>query len=518
VALGDLSTFSMRNRTPWVARIVGELAPEASAEDIVGRTPFTMPEVRPRRPGRGIFDWIRRGLSRLRPARRRPRRAALTAVMSVVHDVQVFGTETGIEAIGVPFPHLVFLVGTASAEFRSAIAERIAELLRRDWNDLIDPLIELRVRMLIGQDTGQREIVGYFGRGIFAPRPNERPIGRIEIVTSEGRSVDQPMLPGEIPAGLYRGQGALVFSGMEQITPAVSQLLPANCRFLLRGSGQFDSGSSPLCLECEVASEDPSVFRPLITSVEPPPPGYDAVFRVEPGDGTGLDIKVIEDDRPSRLLDGPPADRFYFAIVGVVAPEEREDLVIRRWWVDLDRDRRLLASAMRPRSLSIVCEDGEIEGYDWFTSGRKTAVQARLTEIRISNGTRSVLRMDAGAFGYLRAPPRTLTIGFDDSWATSTPGAIGNDARYQLDWLDFAGAAETPSLYAERLATCAAKEATGPLQVPGLDGRPLQNPGFRVRRPDSQTFEAFWNGTWEDGTELMVGPLVLKIVDREDQA
>src|SRR5205814_1597820 len=93
--------------------------------------------------------------------------------------------------------------------FRATAEDEIAEFLRKDWNDLIDPLIELRVRMFLGEDTGQKEIVGYFGRGIFAPRRNERPLGRIEIARLGAVSSDQPVLPGRNPAGFYRGQSAL---------------------------------------------------------------------------------------------------------------------------------------------------------------------------------------------------------------------------------------------------------------------------------------------------------------------
>ena len=512
MALGDLSMFSMRNKTTWVERIVGQLTEEVSAEEIISHTQFTVPDRRTTGKSGGR---IRRWLKPLRMTSASSG-APLTAVMNVIHDVQVFGTETGIEAIGVPFPHIIFLLGQASAEFRVATEERIAELLRKDWTDLIDPLIELRVRMLVGEDTGQREIVGYFGRGVFAPRHNERPLGHVEISAGDASSADKPTLPGGIPAGIYRGQAALVFSGTEHLAPAISMLLPDNCRFLLRGAGAFDSGSSPVCLECEVAGADPTAFRPLITPIEPPPAGYDAAFTVESSDGTNVQVSVVEDDRPSRLFAAPPEAPFCFAIVGIVEPQDRSDLIVRRWWIDLDRDQNLVASAMRPRCLSVICEGSEIEGYDWNSTGHKTLSRMRLVDVRTSGGTVSVLRNDAGAFGYLLPPPRAMSVGFDESWATSRRSA--DHVRYDLDWLDFSGAVETSSLYSERLGVHAARHASAAIQVPGLDGRPLPNPGFLARRPREQVFDSSWKGEWEDGTELIVGPFLLRIIDQEQQA
>ena len=510
MALGDLSMFSMRNKTTWVERIAGRLREQASAEDIINNTVFTVSD---RRSVSTRKSWIRR----LLPGRAggSSTRAVLTAVMNVIHDVQVFGTEAGVEAIGVPFPHIIFLLGSSSAEFRFATEERVAELLRRDWNDLIDPLIELRVRMLVGEDTGAGEIVGYFGRGVFAPRHNERPLGRIDISANGAPSAEQPMLPGGIPAGLYRGQAALAFAAREQLAPAISLLLP-DCSFLLRGATAFDPGTSPLCLECEVADAGSSTFRPLITAIEPPPQGYDAAFKVDTGDGHDLQIAVVEDDRASRMLSSPPEDMPYFAIVGIVAPQDRADLIVRRWWIDLDRDHNLVASAMRPRSMSIICDGNDVEGYDWNSSSRKAPTQLRLVEAQTPGGTISMLRVGAGAFGYLSPPESSMSVGFDESWATSRRGT--KTASYDLDWLDFSGAVESPSLYAERLALNAGKSASGTVQIPGLDGRAVSNPGFLCRRPREQVFAAYWDGDWEDGTELIVGPLVLMVVNPEDHA
>ncbi len=512
MALGDLSTFSMLSRVTWVAKIVGELQPATTAEEIVAHTLFTMPDTAQGIARSGLRGLLRRLVGSRRPASAGGRRAALAAVMTVVHDVQVFGTEAGIEVIGVPFPHIIFMVGTPNAEFRALAEQRIAELLASDWNDLIDPLIELRVRMFLGQDTGQNEIVGFFGRGIFAPRRHERPIGRIEIAAVGSSSVDEPVLPGGIPAGLYRGQSGLVFSNSEKHTPAVSLLLPENCRFLLRGSASFDEGESPMSLGCEMVGPDPGAFRPLITAEEPPPPGYDAVFKVEPGDGTALEIKVIEDERLSRLFAVPPPGRFYFAIMGIVAPQQRDDLVVRRWWIDLDRDRKLVSSALRPRAFSVVSEDDQLDGYDWSASGQRTRAPERLLTITTPEGEVSVIHAGAQSFGSLRPPPRAVTVSFD---STAGSARHGEEVVYSFDWLDFAGAVETPSHYAERLAVSFAKQSHNPVRLPGLDGQAMENPGFRVRRPNAHAFEAVWTGVWEHETELIVGPLLLRVVDRE---
>jgi hypothetical protein len=499
--------FSMRSKTIWVERILGEFKGDISAEEIISKTQFSIPA------GHSITsvrDWFKRHILRQRS---NDHRAALTAIMNAIHDVQVFGTETGIEAIGVPFPHIIFLVGSASAEFRMATEERVAELLRKDWNDLIDPLIDLRVRMLLGEDVGQHEIVGYFGRGVFTPRHNERPIGRIEISAVGSSSVDEPMLPGEIPAGLYRGQASLVFASAERFTPAVSSLLPNNCRFLLRGSSTFDSVQSPLFLECEVTNRDPSVFRPMIAPICPPPAPYDASFTVETDDGRVLQVNVIEDKRPSRLFADPPDSSVVFAIVGIVQPRDRPDMTVRRWWIDLDSNQKLIGSALRPRCWSIICEGDEIEQYDWKSSARTKPTQMRLVQTQSTAGAITLLRTNAGELGYLLPPPVAMTASFEDT-STISGRNIAHE-RFELDWLDFSGAVETSSLYAERLAVHASKQAAGPIRIPGLDGRPLPNPGFLAKRASSTTFDETWKGDWEHGSELIVGPLVLRIVVQE---
>lgn len=506
MALGDLSLLSIRDKTTWIERVVGQLRPQASAEDVINNTQFTV-SVKP--AGETSQGWFRRLLPRR--ARGISTRAPLTAVMNIIHDVQVFGTEAGVEAIGVPFPHIVFLLGSSSAEFRHATEERIAELLRQDWNDLIDPLVELRVRMLVGEDTGTGDIVGFFGRGVFAPRHNEKPVGRVDISVNGSASPEHPMLPGRIPAGLYRGQAALAFAAREQIAPAVSLLLP-DCKFLLRGATALDPGISPLALECEVVDAASSTFRPLITAVEPPPRGYDAAFDVDCGDGNDLRIAVVQDDRPSRMLSSPPNENPYFEIVGIVAPQDRRDFVARRWWIDLDRDHNLVASAMRPRAMSIICEGNYVEGYDWNSSGRKASVQMRIVEAQAAGGSIPMLRAGSGALGYLRPPDVTAPVSFDEGWATSRSSA--GMASFDLDWLDFAGAVESPSLYAERLAIHAGKVANGTVFIPGIEGRAASNATILCRRPNESVFAPNWNGDWEDGTEVIVGPLVLVVVNR----
>jgi hypothetical protein len=504
MALGDISTFSIGSRRTWSERIVASMTAQRTPEEIVGSNLFQWTPA-DHTPPRRFLRFGRNSVSA------GSKKVSLTAVMNAVHDVQTYGTSYGIEEIAVPFPHVIFLTGFGTSESWFGAEQRIAELLRQQWQDLVDPLVELRVRLFVGQDTKSGDLLAFFGRGIFAPRRDERPIGRIEIMAPDGSASAEPRLPGGAPAGWYRGQAALAFSATEQLTPATCALLPAEpCRLLLRGAGPGDPRTSPFVLDCEVAGDGCFPF-PIETTE--PPSGIDAAFKISLNDGHALQVLVTEDARPSRILAMPPADPYYFSIAAVLAPKDREGLTVARWWIDLDRDLHLVGSALRPRALSVVCEDDDIEAYDWSSPGRPAPAPARLADISIPSGTHKALWAAGSNFGYLRAPQRTVSAIFIDPSGFAQPGSRFDGAPWELDWLDFAGAAETASLYAERLGLCAHKEAKSLMMVPGFESGAISNPGFLSRDDEDEPFKERWDGEWRHGKQLVVGPLLLRIIE-----
>ena len=504
MALGDISTFSIRGRKAWSERIAADMAGERTPEEIVSSALFSWTQMTAERPRR-FFGF------RKQAASHQSKKVSLTAVMNIVHDAQIYGTSSGIEEISVPFPHVVLLTGFGGNESWLGTEDRIAELLKQQWQDLVDPLVELRVRFFVGQDTRSGELVAFFGRGIFAPRRDERCVGRVQIVAPDGSYSDEPKLPGGAPAGLYRGQAALAFSTMEALTPATCPLLPPQpCRFLLRGAVPGESRSSSFVLECELAGEG---HFPIPVEPVEPPPGIDGAFKISLEDGRALQVLVTEDVRPSRLLRAPPDERFYFLIAGVLAPADTGDFVVARWWVDLDRDLRLVASAIRPRALSIVCEDDQIDAFDWSHPGRVAQAPARLIDIETPQGPRKALCAAGANFGYLRVPRRTARVNFGDNFGFLSDGLQTDEVPWQLDWLDFAGAAETRSLYAERLGNRALKEASSAATIPGLEDGTNKYSGVLARDGEAGPFADRWDGTWRHDRELIVGPLLLRVVD-----
>jgi hypothetical protein len=423
---------------------------------------------------------------------------SLIAVMETHHDVGLQPTATGFEAIGIPFPHVIMLMGRERFEYRTALQTQATATFNKRWQDYVDPLVGLRARALVSQRVADDELVAFFGTGIFAPRAGERPVGRVDIRLHGGAHVIQPSLPDGTPAGLYRGQSALTFSTSLELTPAtIDAVSGISGRFCLRPNmGSAEHGI--YVLDWDPAPGD-STMKPARDRIEPLPAGFDAAFRVSFPD-TEFDLCVIDDARPSRLLHAPPAGGG-LAIVGVIEPLI-DGQAPDRWWIDLDDNGRLIASAMRPAKRSLVCHDGRLAVWDWTMPGAPARHTARLESLKTPEGNRNVLIAQPGRpFGWLALPARSVPV-------TYAPGQMEG---FELDWLDFSGAVEDVMGRGERLGAWMHRGGRG-CMLPGIERAPGDE-ALLVMPADENEYHPGWRGAWHSGMRIMCDALLLEVVE-----
>jgi hypothetical protein len=307
----------------------------------------------------------------------------------------------------------------------------------------------------------------------------------------------QPCLPDRTPAGLYRGQSALAFSTSIELTPATIDALPGvSGTFCLRpnlDSAQF----GPYVLEWE-PGPDKSIFKPAREPVEPPP-GFDALFRVSFPETT-FEVYVIDDARPSRLLYAPPRGRS-FAIIGTLEPTI-DGRSPDRWWIDLDDNGRLIASATRRARKSLVCRKDVMTVWDWSAPAVAASHAAKIQTLRTPEGPRRVLMAPpTRPFGWLAAPARSSAIAY-------TPGQT---MQFELDWLDFAGAVEEVLGRGERLGAWMHLHNNGG-PFPGID-REQGDEALLVMPAGETDFQPGWRGAFPPGIRIICDALLLEVVD-----
>ncbi|NPV19283.1 hypothetical protein [Bradyrhizobium aeschynomenes] len=424
-------------------------------------------------------------------------RRSMLRLMAEYHDVGLQPTGAGLEAIGVPFPHAVLLLGKERFEYRVALEAAATGAFKKRWSNFVDPLVELRARAFVSNRLGEDEIALFFGTGIFAPRASERPVGRVEILLAEAPAGAQPCFPDQTPAGLYRGQSSLSFSSSTDLTPATVEGLPVGSGIFCLRPKPGGSDKAPYVLDWQ-PGPDETALRPARDAIDPPA-AADALFRVTFPD-VAFDVLVIDDTRPSRLLHAPPSDRG-FAIVGVLEPEAA-GRGPDRWWIDIDDSGRLIASGMRRAQRSLVCRRGTLTVWDWSAASAAAAHAVRLQAVETPVGERRVLMAPPGRpFGWLNAPEKSQPIGY-------TPGQPN---LFELDWLDFAGAVEEVVGRADRLGAWLHAQRSVAL-MPGGD-RGQGDEALLVAAPGETAFNRGSHAPWTTGTRIICDQLLLEVVD-----
>jgi hypothetical protein len=453
-----------------------------------------------------------------RSSRRVPgSRFSLLAALNTITDFQVYGTDRGgVEAVAVPFGHVCLIAAAGACDFGPYASNTVRARIESEFGPFVDPMLGVAAALNEARDFGERQIMAFFGRSVFVPPREEQPVGRVTIeraaAATSGRPGDkvQPRLPDDRPAGLYRGQAGLAFARSDLAAPATSSLLPAGAvAFILsgqEGADGLDLAARDMTMPdgaFDEAAAMPIVRRGTVA------PGEDAafdVFDVASGDKM-LRIAATLDVRPSRFNAEMPGDAG-FAIVGILAPLDDDRRVLDRWWIDLDRSDRLVASAMTWRATTVVCTDDTVEVYDWSERRFDRALGSRfeLSTVATEAGERSILRRsDNEPLGFIAVPPRTMAASFDHRWWRAE--------GWHLDWLDFAGAVETPAGDTRRLAADTALTQSLPW-MPGSGGGVEDLAKVIAREAGHHIFVTGWSGRLEPGTAFLVGPLVLSFRTR----
>jgi hypothetical protein len=328
----------------------------------------------------------------------------------------------------VPHPHIAFL--TPSLPVAGMVESDLKASMSDTWGKAyIDPYKGCRVQFF-RRDTVKTGTT-LWGRGIFLPAPGESPVGGVDIALWDGNGWGSyvPLMVADtrIPAGLYRGQNGLAFSGDASLSLACDRRLPKDSPvFFLAPLPPWTSTDSPL--ELDVKCRPGAASGPAYTVEKFAANGYDVVFELQGHQGERFRVAVRRDSRPGRLLTHLPYNGY--AIVGVLAPH----LACHRWWINLDANGMLVSSTMTTTLSSLVVKGGSLFQFDWSdASWKRNAPQYSLAHIVAGNSARQVLR-SREPLGYLSGDVVWHAVGYD--WPA------GGRAGPSLDWLDFAGAVE----------------------------------------------------------------------------
>ncbi|TMI99524.1 MAG: hypothetical protein E6G97_21630 [Alphaproteobacteria bacterium] len=489
--------------TPQLMRFRGLLpAGHAAISDYASARVFQAPRSR-RRIRRlaalipGLASWV---------ARRET--TSLISLVDTLHDTFVYGTRDGIESVAVPFSHLVLLSGGFYGDRGRAAGRQIHDEMEKYFGRYVDDLIGIRTLCQEAENVGENEILAFFGRGVFVPRPGEQPIGHVTL-ESQGRvaAAHPLMLAPQIPAAFYRGQGGVAFTFHPRTAPANSDVMsPDEYSFFYLGPSE--DGSVEVELTWHPGSEpaDAAGANYMVLRESDAAAGADPSFVIRGLENEQALLRCGYDARASRLHGAPARGTAALQIVGIVAPAENEARSIHRWWVDLDRRDRLRGGAWSRRASSILCEGDTVSRYDWLNTRFVQGAPAyRLAETNVLGRNVKVLRAPEGMpFGYLVPPKMSQRAVFHELWWTHD--------GYALDWLDFSGGIETWSGATRGLAQDASEHGPATL-MPGLqDVRSgFGGADLLTRAPGANAFSSAWRGGWMPGTEFIVGPLMLRI-------
>lgn len=297
------------------------------------------------------------------------RKTSLKKLMEQRHAVTVVDGGNGPEAVSVPFAHVAIVTGEDLGGAQDA-ADQLSQLMSRAWGPHIDPDLGPRVRYLRGNLHGDNALSLFFGYGVHIP--GERAAqGRIRVETLDEqgrtRSTYDLTLPNGSPAGLYPEQSGIAFSGDETRTAVSLPELPADVMFFLGTLPRVRPLDRPQVIWKTFGSAKKDNWACSETSARTDE-GWDGSFKITKGQRLFARVDYMFDARLGRLWPALPAGPA-FTVVGLALPRSFAGTPVRRWWVDVDAQNVLVTSAVMPRRMSLIVQDGKLKPYSWRDFG-----------------------------------------------------------------------------------------------------------------------------------------------------
>lgn len=358
----------------------------------------------------------------------------------------------GTETLNLAHNRVVFLCGVdgpCDPDLNPAIAETIAKSLRDALSGYFDESSGFRVCCLTSSKLKRHEIRMYVGRGAFAPRGGERPIGWLRLtpdadaatgVTLEPLLGDPDAADESLrPAGIYRGQSGLSFGAEPGRLPAFLAfgfpMAEPDLTFTLQPRAAADATETDF-VNLRFANRSGVRVRMQRTSAFPDEVDQSWILRFSGITKQPARLDLSLDARAGRLHLRPPHTP-HMAIVALRVGHELTRGECRRVWFNLDSNNRLIASPLRSRFSSLVynIDSGVRWLYNWVEFDDAPRVgRESFRERTTGTGEVEIYRRDGMDLGYLALPATERPVLFSDPTAAA-------DA-YLLDWLDEVGAVE----------------------------------------------------------------------------
>jgi hypothetical protein len=412
---------------------------DADPYDIVNERLFQVP-LQTSRPSLKLRLWRSAPLGRPSRAPRptRTEKLSLFQFLDQRHNTVTYGTPSGgRETVAVPFTHVAVLTsasGRPGAGLPAELCREIEEQIEARFGQSIDPLASVRVGSAASGTLDAGQMIAYIGEGVFVPLDGEKPTGCIRIGPSLD-SLEEPVIFGDRPAGIYRGQPALAFGSSHLVTPATARLgLPDDVWFYLEAA-HANAPTQSVAKMIDVNPRGVQAIK-LVEATDTADVRFCFEFaHADPASGYSntLYVDVTVDERPSRLLHERPGDRPAFEIAGFRITAQDLSDGVDAFWFDFDARGHPISSAITPREVTIVYDGRRTRRYSWRRYDYEPQAVAEY-QVASERGGFTLRRNDGQALGFLAAPVSPVPAVFQaDWWATR---------GYHLDWLDFTGCVE----------------------------------------------------------------------------
>lgn len=357
----------------------------------------------------------------------------------------VFGVEGGSEVHSVVHNNVVLASGRnglCDLSLHPNLEQELRLALALALQGRFDDRVGMRIACQTWHGLARDEIRVFTGPGIFAPENEEQPIGWLRYYPDVNNLTDwrEPCFPDGTPAGIYRSQSSLCFAIKPGVLPATLELgvdlqQPGLLGVLTQKPPTETTGSGFATLQPAGPYKGKTFgIYPLDT---PADKEADQSWRVAymNTEGPKGRFDLCRDARSSRLHQKPPLERGAM----IKAMRLRAEVLpgnVRRLWINLCRDRMLIASGLQAPFLSAIwdADRGVGEVYNWANYSFDSDRFYGLIISQNDGGAIELRRIGGEPLGYLALPEDPALLGFDS--------VHNRSAEFSIDWLDHTGTVE----------------------------------------------------------------------------